>query len=530
MAKLRAPAQALVTIPKKGDRKAELRKLITSEQLKSYSLPTAVADGVWRDVMMAVSSYVELKAGGHEAEWPEPQPPVEADYLQGLEDLAVAQTLDEERCARDRVFRLQRRQALRPMTLRRSRECRLVRQEENGRISAVLMVSNHSWSGGRKSLQHAGIDATTGETLKASKSECAIIVPVACSKWHEQKFLSGRAILRSCQIQRQGDRWFMYAQLEMAAAEPVTPETVLGVDRGLKRALSAASVTRTGEVRHVSTIAGTEFADAIRAAERRGRAYQRRTGRIKAGHREHVQHLLHKATNEIVAQAKAGRAEVAFEKLDGFKRVIVGRRPKGARRNPWAKSLKKMQMGKLETMLSYKLALAGLPPLREVFAAGTSQTCPGCGHRDPKNRPGPGEPFNCTSCGLAADSDDIGAVMIARRGALGAAKKITKGSKLDDLHKDMVAGLAGHRGGGLGPLVAGVASGFVAAHGSGGQAHEDSSESLTSRRTKNSTHVPEKTASAVFAERSGLISVDAGKSKSLSSKGDAGGRSRPPPK
>ena len=120
--------------------------------------------------------------------------------------------------------------------------------------------------------------------------------------------------------------------------------------------------------------------------------------------------------------------------------------------------------------------------------------------------------------------------MIARHGALGAAKKITKGSKLDDLHKDMVAGLAGHRGGGLGPLVAGVASGFVAAHGSGGQANEDSSESLTSRRTKNSTHVPEKTASAVFAERSGLISVDAGKSKSLSSKGDAGGRSRPPPK
>ena len=218
---------------------------------------------------------------------------------------------------------------------------------------------------------------------------------------------------------------------------------MLGIDRGLKRALSAASVTRTGEVRHVSAIAGTEFADAIKAVESRGRAYQRRTGPIKVGHREDVQHLLHKATNEIVVLAKADRAEVAFEKLDGFKRVIVGRPHKGARRNPWAKSLKKMQMGKLETMLSYKLALAGLPPLREVLAAGASQTCPGCGHRDPKNRPGPGEPFECISCGLAAESEDIGAVMTARRGALGAAKKITKGSILDDLHKDMVVGL-GH--------------------------------------------------------------------------------------
>ena len=56
-----------------------------------------------------------------------------------------------------------------------------------------------------------------------------------------------------------------------------------------------------------------------------------------------------------------------------------------------------MQLGELEQMLEYKLKFAGLPKLREVMAAGTSQTCPACGHRAKENRP-ERDLFKCVKC------------------------------------------------------------------------------------------------------------------------------------
>lgn len=123
----------------------------------------------------------------------------------------------------------------------------------------------------------------------------------------------------------------------------------------------------------------------------------------------------------------------------------------------WRKHLKRAQLGKLEGMLSYKLRLAGLPPLKEVPAGGTSQTCSACRHRARENRPTRSE-FRSVACGFECDADLNAAAQIARRGAM----TVSKGDRLVDLHKNMVAALRSRDDAGPGPLAGDTTSGFVA--------------------------------------------------------------------
>ena len=88
------------------------------------------------------------------------------------------------------------------------------------------------------------------------------------------------------------------------------------------------------------------------------------------------------------------------------------------------------------------------------------------------------------------------AVQIARRGTM----KITKGVKLDALHKNMVTKLTLRDDGGLGPLAVGIAKGFVAARvsGSGANARLDLP---TSASEQNITQDDENAGNSVVAER-----------------------------
>jgi putative transposase len=64
--------------------------------------------------------------------------------------------------------------------------------------------------------------------------------------------------------------------------------------------------------------------------------------------------------------------------------------------------------------LAYKAPRLG-SQLRIVAASGTSQTCSGCGHRDPESRPGCGRLFGCTACGHLAHADHNASMVIEAR-------------------------------------------------------------------------------------------------------------------
>jgi IS605 OrfB family transposase len=323
----------------------------------------------------------------------------------------------------------------------------------------------------------AGTDATTGEVLKASTTSTKLIVPVACSKWHEQKFLSGKAVLRSSLLRRDGERWFMSAQLEFPVTEIRQTGARLGVDRGIVNPIAVAVVNQAGAVHAVAPPAGAEVGRIIHRADERRRQEQKRRGITSHRHVNAVDNQLHVLANGIVAEAKQHGAQVIVEKLDGFKQTIVTTRAKGSRKGGWRRSLKRAQLGKLELLLDYKLKMAGLPSAREVVAGGTSITCPACAARDPKNRAAQ-DVFACVTCGFTAHADTVGAVNIARRGV--AMAKITKGGKLAPLEQDMVARLRSRDDSGLGPLVArDAACGLVLVRASADAANDGLSHPLT---------------------------------------------------
>jgi IS605 OrfB family transposase len=342
------------------------------------------------------------------------------------------------------------------MTIVRESDASFVRERENGPIVLVLNILGPKVKGSRQARLKEGVNAGTGKPVRPWSGKTKLIIPVSCSKWHENKFFSGRASLRSSLIIRKGDRWFIAAQFEFCH-KPVSPECFFGLDRGISNLISGAVVDNAGAVQSVMPVSGNAIGEAMNKADRKAREFQRRTGRsIKLHHRE-SHHLLHEITNGIVAEAKSRRAQLVMEDLSGFKKTIVTARPKFAGKGGWRRLLKKAQLGKIEEMLRYKLKAAGLPVPRLVPAGGTSKTCSSCGHSETNNRIEQAK-FVCLSCEAQMHADLNAAVQIARRGAM----KPKKGEKLHDLHKNMVSHLKMRDDGGLGPLLAGAGSGLVA--------------------------------------------------------------------
>jgi hypothetical protein len=156
-----------------------------------------------------------------------------------------------------------REKAVRPLTFARARDALIVRKAPGAPLSVVLTNLTADDPAARPATRNEGIEASTGEALPANTSKVKLIVPLACSKWHEQKFLSGRATLRSSMIIRRGDRWFLQSQFEMADVPAVEPEGVLGLDRGLANTLVGAVVDLHGGVRALPVVSGAAIGDEI---------------------------------------------------------------------------------------------------------------------------------------------------------------------------------------------------------------------------------------------------------------------------
>ena len=444
-------------------RKQEVLVLIKPmlRDAKAAGLNEPVITGLMRDAKMTVSSYIELKIKGHDlTEWPEPARVQEELFDEGIRMALAAITREEENAARDTLSTARRVPVPRPLTIARSRDGELRRHGQTGRLSVVLNIVPSNAPDARPATMAEGINPTTGEIQKAGTSKSKILVPLNCSRWHENTFLKSGVTHRSSLVVRKGARWFLLAQFEMPETKNET-ETFLGIDRGIANTIAMAVIRADGSLVSAPVLSGGEVTGTIREAECQGRRYQRRTGRTRPLHRRKVDHILHGIANRIVAKAKEHRAQVVLEKLDGLKETIRTPRQKGRRKGGCRKSLKKAQLAKLEELLIYKLRLHGLPVPKSVPAAGTSVTCSACGYQDRKNRTSQ-ESFKCVSCGHADHADANAAIQIARRGAM----KPKKGDKLHDLHKNMVTALQRRDDGGPGPRSAPADRGVVAARAS----------------------------------------------------------------
>lgn len=521
LAQQRPRADAIATEADKKARKEQFRALeqeINRQIIRDATragLNEPIAQGLGRDIAMAIGSYIENRAGGQEAEYPARVTITETDHAAALDAFNLAITREEENAARDALARVARKPGPRPLTIARARDGLIIRKGPNGALALVLNIMRATDEKARPAQLAPGMEAATGEIFKGGVSKTRIILPFECSLWHQNKFLSGKTVLRSGLLVRRGDEWFYCAQFEMPERKAALSEARLGVDRGIVNPVALSVVAGDGRILHVSGPLGQEVGASIAAADRRRRAEQKRRGATSHRHAERVDQALHLLANRIVAEAKAYRAQVVVEKLDGLKRTITEARPKGARRGGWRRHLKKAQLGKLEMLLGYKLKLAGLPAPRDVVAGGTSQTCPACAARDAKNRVTQ-DSFCCTACGFSAHADSVGAVNIARRGV--AMMGITKGDKLPPREQDMVARLRLRDDGGLGPLAAHAAGGFVADRASTAEGVSSPQGELPGLEQKT-THGDQNARKGVFAARGATFSRGQNGKKPLRGKG-----------
>ena len=457
-----ADADAIIKEEKAGERKAATRDLVKSfftRNTNQKKLPEPLREGLIRDISASMASYIEknFKASSKKGkdlpktEWPKPLEIIRTDYEQALNDLNTSSDKSQEDSARDEIYRSDRDTPPRPFILARERDVLIIRKGNAGSLAVALKIMRAKEDPkARKVTISKGINATTGEEVPESNSSQIIIIPLSCSKWHEHKFLNGKAKLKSGIIKRSGERWFLNAQFEMEEKKFDLSDKRVGIDRGVVNPIAIAVIDKDGAIIEARSPQGAEIGQAIKRNDFKRRNDMKRRGRGNSSYAKHVDQILHGLANDIVRVAKTHRATVVFENLEGLKAIIGKKRKKGSRHGGWRQVLKDIQLGKLETILRYKLELAGLGGKWElVNAANTSRRCLCCGYTAKENRETQ-DKFICKKCNFEAHADSVGAVNTARNGI--ALSKVKKGEKIETKLKNMDQVLNSLIDRGLGPL------------------------------------------------------------------------------
>jgi putative transposase len=210
---------------------------------------------------------------------------------------------------------------------------------------------------------------------------------------------------------------------EVAAPQPHTGPAV-GIDRGVNVALALSD---GNDQTHGSWLRPKEAQRLLRLERRAARQKRarkpfectsnrlRRTydqiAKLRARAKRRRSDWQHRTTTAIACQYGA----VVVERLD---LNAMTRSAKGTVESPGSNVRQKAGLnrsmldeahGRTIELLAYKLAERGAT-LAKVPAAGTSQTCSECGHRDPLSRKG--VRFACTACGWIGHADHNAALNI----------------------------------------------------------------------------------------------------------------------
>lgn len=216
----------------------------------------------------------------------------------------------------------------------------------------------------------------------------------------------------TAKLVKRGDDYEIHVSFSHEAFK-ITPKPAyfLGVDRGINNLCSLSMVDPKGVVLAEKNIDGRGLRHIQRLHELRQRKAQQKARPYRSRTRlAESEKAVHTAANAIVAMAVEYQAQVVMEWLGN----LTDRSKKRGRSN-FSRMINRQQFAKLQKVLEYKLAVVGLPKIKEVAAPGTSITCPECGCYDTANRDDkdPENQFICQSCGYQHDADLNAARVIA---------------------------------------------------------------------------------------------------------------------
>jgi IS605 OrfB family transposase len=251
------------------------------------------------------------------------------------------------------------------------------------------------------------------EKVVARKKPCRLF-PLAMNKWLQRRLETYRPATGRV-IERKG-RYFLNVVFEVPDRQISEPDKIIGVDLGKKRIAAVSVLGTDGRWLESASVEGLHVNQIKQIAMKTAKA-QSRGGRYKFPRYGRIsKEIVHITVNKIIELASANNAVVVIEELSGLRRANSSA-GKSARNH----GRKSNTYGLFKDVMTYKCKAAGIQ-IDMVSAAYTSQTCPMCGHIDPKNRlvrigdKITRHKFHCTKCGFDhANSDEIAAINIGRK-------------------------------------------------------------------------------------------------------------------
>lgn len=402
-------AENMLLIDDKKLRKEESYKLSKKLQTIVKPLPysSAVKASVIEGVKAQVLSYVELTLSGQDASYPE-KFDEDYDYNYWLDILVNSDSKEIEDMARDEMSRT-RTKEMRPLTYEkyRSNDGFMILDNGKGRLYTLLSL----WGAKDKRSEQLTIDMTdtrTGEEFK-KKTSCGLLLPLCCSQNQIDALKQGQA--KTAKLVKKGDRYFLMVSVAFEV-EARTPQYTLGIDRGIEEIATYVVRDKSGKVIDKGSFSGVQLRDHQRRMEKLQKDNQRAGKKRVQGWSDYTTNLMHNLSNEIVKVADKYSCQVVIEDLTNIKNNPNMKRKVGSRKSNLRRMLSRQQYGRLEFMLEYKLKTIGLPPAKQVRAAGTSITCPVCGNYDKENRL-TRDLFSCKVCNYQEHADIVGSINIA---------------------------------------------------------------------------------------------------------------------
>lgn len=178
----------------------------------------------------------------------------------------------------------------------------------------------------------------------------------------------------------------------------------IGVDLGVTNIATLSDGTHYGST--ASRRVKNRYHKTRASAQSKGtRGARKLLRRLSGRERRFMANINHTLSHRIVAQAQSEGKGIRLEDLTGIRKSMWN--------NRWLQS---WSFYELRTFIEYKAKIAGIP-VEIVDPKYTSQTCPHCGYQDSDNRPSQSE-FTCQHCQYSAHADLVGALNIARGGAI----------------------------------------------------------------------------------------------------------------
>ncbi len=392
---------------------AELSKHKANFRVNGEALKKVLRDSVQRDVQALLNSRLDLLAEHDDRAGSAGLLPVKSRLVEGLEMLKASISKQGEDAARDTI-NIRERNDLRPLSF--------VRWDVYAGFKLVKNTAEKwfAWlpiGTTPVSATEPLTDIRTGEPFKLPGTP-GILVPLSFGEKHQARILKQgtprSAILR---LDEKGD-FYLNVAVELEPAQAEVGDTVIGIDRGME-VIAAYAAKHNETIIDVGLVDGTALRQIQRKHECALQHAQQTGKRCRINWKKHIDALVHETANKIADLALQHSARVVLEDLDNIKNSPGRRKQKGTVRTRSERNLNKQLVrqvyGKLEGILTYKLALRGLPAPKQVYAAGTSITCSACNHKDKQSRISR-DIFRCTACGHEAHADINASINIATRG------------------------------------------------------------------------------------------------------------------